>query len=102
MVKLAQFIRDNDVGELDAQSAFGPERTRKILAALRDKLESPAIEVLPIDDRIAIELNVGEDQQPNFKGTVEATSALCSRNPKNLWIGCWIWRRSPARAGCGR
>ena len=69
--QLAQVIRENDVEELDAQSAFGPERTRRILASLREKTDPLTLEILPIDDRIAIELNVGDELHPNFRDAAE-------------------------------
>lgn len=68
---LAQIIRDNDFDELEAQASFGRERGRKILDALRLKLNPLALEVLPIDDRVAIELNVASDGQTNFKDAAE-------------------------------
>jgi energy-coupling factor transporter ATP-binding protein EcfA2 len=68
---LAQIIRDKDYDELETLTAFGRERGRKILDALAEKLEPLALEVLPIDDRVAIELNVASGSVENFKDASE-------------------------------
>lgn len=69
--QLAQLIRDNDLDELDTQCLFGRERGRKILDSLRDKLNPLTLEILPIDDRVRIELNVANDEPANFKDAAE-------------------------------
>lgn len=69
--QLAQLIRDNDLDELDTQCSFGRERGRKILDSLREKLNPLTLEILPIDDRVRIELNVAGDGPANFKDAAE-------------------------------
>lgn len=69
--QLAQVIRDNDLDELDTQCGFGRERGRKILDALREKMNPLELEILPIDDRVRIELNVAADGSANYKDAAE-------------------------------
>lgn len=68
---LAQFIRDNDLDELEAQFHFGRERGKKILEALREKIDPLTLEILQIDDRVVIELNVAGDGPEKFKDAAE-------------------------------
>lgn len=65
--QLAQIIQYSDVEELEAQTSLGIERCRKILGAFRTKIDHLVLEVLPTDDRICIELNVGTTTEPLFK-----------------------------------
>ncbi len=69
--QLAQILVENDLDELEAQAHFGKERTRKILSALQENLDPLELEVLAIEDRICIELNVGPVNEPNFKDAAE-------------------------------
>ena len=64
---LAQVVRDDDLTELEAQAPLGKERNRKVLDALRLNLDSLALEVLPIDDAVTIELNVAPSGAENFR-----------------------------------
>lgn len=68
---LAQILRDDDLAELDAQMSFGKDRGRKILDALRQNLNPLALEVLTIEDRVCIELNVSTGDTANFKDAAE-------------------------------
>lgn len=68
---LATILRDDDVAEFELHTNFGRERGRKILDALRANLDALALEVLPIDDRIIIELNVSTGERDNFKDASE-------------------------------
>lgn len=64
---LAQLIQDNDLDVFEAQTTLGKERARKVLEAFRDKLDPMQLEIVPIDDRVCIELNVASSTESNFK-----------------------------------
>ena len=64
---LAQLIQTNDAASFDELTAFGNERSRKILDSFRGTVDPLALEVTAIEDRIGIELNVSAAGQPNFK-----------------------------------
>lgn len=64
---LAQIIQTDDAEELEAQISLGTERTRKVLDAFREKIDPLELEVMPLDDRICIELNVGSSAEPIYK-----------------------------------
>ncbi len=68
---LAQILRDDDLSELEAHASFGRERGRKILDALRQNLNPHALEILTIEDRVCIELNVATGAPANFKDAAE-------------------------------
>jgi len=65
--QLAQLIQANDCDSFEELTAFGSERSRKILDAFRETVDPLALEVIAIEDRIGIELNVSSAGQPNFK-----------------------------------
>jgi energy-coupling factor transporter ATP-binding protein EcfA2 len=65
--QLAQLIQDNDLDSFEELTAFGTERSRKILDAFRESVDPLALEVIAIEDRIAIELNVSSAGKANFK-----------------------------------
>jgi len=65
--QLAQLIQTNDFDSFEDLTAFGSERSRKILDAFRESVDPLALEVIAIEDRIGIELNVSSDGPPNFK-----------------------------------
>jgi energy-coupling factor transporter ATP-binding protein EcfA2 len=65
--QLAQIIQSNDCELFDELTSFGRERSRKILDSFRDTLDPLALEVIAIEDRIAIELNVSSAGKANFK-----------------------------------
>lgn len=65
--QLAQLIHGNDVTSFEDLTHFGTERSRKILDSLRGAIDPLAMEVIAIDDRIAIELNVASSGRPHFK-----------------------------------
>lgn len=68
---LALIIRDDDFAEFDTHTSFGRERGRKILDALRNNIDPLALDVMPIDDRIIIELDVSTSGPANFKDASE-------------------------------
>lgn len=68
---LAQIVSDDDANELEAHASFGKERGRKILDALRRSTDPLSLDVLPIDDRVCIELNVAGGTDVNFKDAAE-------------------------------
>ena len=65
--QLAQLIEENDVAAFEGLMAFGSDRSRKILDALRENIDPLELEVTPIEDRIRIELNVSTGPQANYK-----------------------------------
>jgi ATPase subunit of ABC transporter with duplicated ATPase domains len=65
--QLAQLIQVNDCGSFEELTSFGKERSRRILDAFRETIDPLALEVIAIEDRIGIELNVSSSGQPNFK-----------------------------------
>jgi len=65
--QLAQLIQANDFASFEELTAFGSERSRKILDAFRDSVDPLALEVIAIEDRIGIELNVSSAGQPKFR-----------------------------------
>ena len=65
--QLAQLIQTNDATSFEELTAFGNERSRKILDSFRETVDPLALEVTAIEDRIGIELNVSSAGQPNFK-----------------------------------
>ncbi|HEY1339748.1 MAG TPA: AAA family ATPase, partial [Bryobacteraceae bacterium] len=56
--QLAQLIQSNDFESFEEVTRFGAERSRKILDAFRESVDPLALEIIVIEDRIAIELNV--------------------------------------------
>jgi energy-coupling factor transporter ATP-binding protein EcfA2 len=65
--QLAQLIQTNDIDSFEELTAFGTERSRKILDAFRDSIDPLTLEVIAIEDRIGIELNVSTSGKANFK-----------------------------------
>lgn len=65
--ELAQIVRGNDVVEFDAVCRFGSDRARRVLDALRQALDPLILEVLPSDDVVSIELNVGTQEDPIYR-----------------------------------
>ena len=65
--QLAQLIQANDLESFEELTHFGAERSRKILDAFRESVDPLALEITPIEDRIAIELNVATSGRPHFK-----------------------------------
>src|SRR3989441_63122 len=65
--QLAQLIQSNDLHSFEEATHFGTERSRKILDAFRESVDPLALEITPIEDRIAIELNVATAGHPHFK-----------------------------------
>jgi energy-coupling factor transporter ATP-binding protein EcfA2 len=68
---LALMLREDDFTEFETHTSFGKERGRKIFDALGQSLDPLKLEVLPIDDRVIIELNVSTGQTANFKDASE-------------------------------
>ncbi|MBV8072747.1 MAG: hypothetical protein JO270_22780 [Acidobacteriaceae bacterium] len=65
--QLAQLIQSNDLASFDELTHFGSERSRKILDSFRETIDPLAMEVIAIEDRIGIELNVATSGRPHFK-----------------------------------
>ena len=65
--QLAQLIQTDDVESLEELTAFGRERSRKILDAFRESVDPLTLEVIAIEDRVGIELNVSSAGKANFK-----------------------------------
>jgi hypothetical protein len=64
---LAEIIYENALNEFEQQTSFGHERSRKILDSLRASVDHFALEVVDVEDRISIELNVGTEDEPNMR-----------------------------------
>jgi DNA repair exonuclease SbcCD ATPase subunit len=65
--QLAQIIQTNDLDSFEEQTHFGTERSRRILDSFRESVDPLALEIVAIEDRIAIELNVATSGRPHFK-----------------------------------
>jgi DNA repair exonuclease SbcCD ATPase subunit len=65
--QLAQIIQANDLDSFEELTHFGTERSRKILDSFRESIDPLALEIVAIEDRIAIELNVATSGRPHFK-----------------------------------
>lgn len=65
--QLAQIIQDRDFEEFEHQLSLGEERSRRVLDAFRENIDPFELELVAIDDRVMIELNVGSTIEPNFK-----------------------------------
>ncbi len=81
---LALMLREDDLVEFETHTAFGKERGRRILDALRQNLDPLELEVLPIDDRVIIELNVSTGATENLKRCLRTvTRTEMHRPPSN-------------------
>ena len=69
--QIAQIIQENDVDEFEDLLSLGRERSSKIIESFRTTLDPLAIEIIDIEDRISIELNVATAGQPHFKDAAE-------------------------------
>jgi len=69
--QLAQIIQENDLDEFDSLTSFGRERSGRILEAFRTSLSPLEVEVVDIEDRVGIELNVASPANPHFKDAAE-------------------------------
>jgi DNA repair exonuclease SbcCD ATPase subunit len=65
--QLAQMIQCNDLEMFEELTKLGAERSRKILESFRESVDPLALEVIGIEDRVGIELNVATSGQPHFK-----------------------------------
>jgi DNA repair exonuclease SbcCD ATPase subunit len=65
--QLAQLLQSNDLDSFEELTHFGRERSLKILDAFRESVDPLTLEIIAIEDRIAIELNVATTGRPNFK-----------------------------------
>lgn len=61
---LAQIIHLGTAEELERIGRFGSDRSRKILDGLQQNIEPLRLETVPLDDEIAIELDVGTATKP--------------------------------------
>lgn len=68
---LAQAVRDGDVEEFEQQAGLGGERSRKILQSFAKNLDPYALELLPVDDLVRIELNVASAGETFFKDAAD-------------------------------
>ena len=69
--QLAQIIQENDLDEFETLMSFGRERSAKILESFRTSLNPLEMEVIEVEDRVSIELNVGNSSNPHFKDAAE-------------------------------
>ncbi len=65
--QLAQLIQTNDLESFEEVTHFGNDRSRKILDSFRESVDPLALEIIAIEDRIGIELNVATSGRPHFK-----------------------------------
>jgi DNA repair exonuclease SbcCD ATPase subunit len=65
--QLAQLLQSNDLDSFEELTHFGRERSVKILDAFRESVDPLTLEIIAIEDRIAIELNVATTGRPHFK-----------------------------------
>jgi ATPase subunit of ABC transporter with duplicated ATPase domains len=69
--QLAQIVDTNDAEALEESCDFGNDRSRRILEAFRSNLDPLTLEVVEIEDRVTIELNVSTGAEPLFKDAAE-------------------------------
>jgi hypothetical protein len=69
--QLAQLIVENDLKEFEEQLSLGQERCRRILDAFRENIDPLRLEIVDIEDRICIELNVSPGVEPNFRDAAD-------------------------------
>jgi hypothetical protein len=69
--QLAQIVQTNDCEGLDELVEFGEDRCRKILDAFRSNLDPLKLEIVEIEDRVKIELNVSTGPEPLFKDAAD-------------------------------
>lgn len=72
--QFAQILVDNDLAELEAQTDLGTERCRKILESCRTAVDPLDLEILSIEDRVGIELNVATKYSPSFRDAAELSA----------------------------
>lgn len=65
--QLAQIILERDYAELEILLELGAERSRKVLDAFVDNVNPFELELVPIEDRVLIELNIGSFENPIYK-----------------------------------
>jgi len=65
--QLAQLIQSNDINSFEELTHFGTERSRKVLDSFRESIDPLVLEVIAIEDRVGIELNVTTSGRPHFK-----------------------------------
>jgi len=69
--ELAQIIQDGDGDELERQTKLGRDRSDRILETFRQAIDPLALEVVDIEDRVCIELNVSNTSEANFRDAAE-------------------------------
>jgi energy-coupling factor transporter ATP-binding protein EcfA2 len=69
--QLAQIIAENDLKEFEEQLSLGQERCRRILDTFRQNIDPLILEVVDVEDRICIELNVSPGAELNFKDAAD-------------------------------
>lgn len=69
--QLAQLIQADDSAGLDEACSFGSERSRKIMDAFHGNMNPLELEIVDIQDRVRIELNVSTTHEPLFKDAAD-------------------------------
>lgn len=69
--QLAQLVQANDAKALDELTDFGEDRSRRIIDAFRINLDPFELEIVEIEDRVKIELNVSTSRDSNFKDAAD-------------------------------
>ena len=69
--QLAQLVEVNDVKAFEELTDFGEDRSRRILEAFRINLNPFELEIVEIEDRVKIELNVSVSLDANFKDAAD-------------------------------
>ena len=69
--ELGAIIHENRCVDLEEHTGYSTDRATRILDALRANVDPHEIEVVDIEDRISIELNVGTSRPPNFRDASE-------------------------------
>lgn len=69
--QLAQIIYDADANELEIHTSIGHDRCSRVIDAFQQQIDPLELEVVEIDDRICIELNVSTADVPNYKDASE-------------------------------
>jgi len=69
--QLAQLVEVNDAKALEELTDFGEDRSRRILEAFKANLDPFELEIVEIEDRVKIELNVSTSRDANFKDAAD-------------------------------
>src|SRR5258708_1903335 len=69
--QLAQFIHVGDAAAFDELVVLGSERSRKVLEAFKENIDPLQLEIINVQDRIKIELNVSSGADPIYKDAAD-------------------------------